>query len=37
MQWILIGEKGEIECAMYIRSGAIWPKTVGKGREEREK
>jgi len=32
---MLIEEEGEIECAMYIESGAIWPKTVGKERRKR--
>ena len=32
---MLIGEKGEIECTMYVESEAIWPKTVSKERKER--
>ena len=35
MQWMLIGKKGEIGCTLYIESGAIWPKIVGKERKER--
>ena len=35
MQWMLIEEEGEIECAMYVKSEAIWPKIVGKEREEK--
>ena len=36
MQWMLIEEEGEIEHAMYMESGAIWPKTIGKEKEKRE-
>jgi len=28
MQWILIREDGEIEYAITVESGAIWPGTV---------
>ena len=31
MQWMWIGEEEEIGCAMYVESGAIWPKIVRKG------
>jgi len=27
---------GRIEHAMYVENRAIWPKTVGKGREEKK-
>ena len=37
MQWMLIEEEGGIECAMYVGSGTIWLKTVGKGKKERGK
>jgi len=33
---MLTGEEEEIECVMYVGSGGIWPKTVGKERKERE-
>ena len=36
MQWMLIEEEEEIEHAMYMESGAIWPKTIGKEKEKRE-
>ena len=36
MQWMLIEKEKEIEYAMYVGSRAIWPKTVGKKREEGE-
>jgi len=32
---MLIGEKKKIEYTICMKSRAIWPKTVGKGREER--
>jgi len=32
---MLIEEEGKIECTMYVESRAIWPKTVGKEREEK--
>jgi len=32
---MLIGKERKIEYTMCVESGAIWPKTVGKGREER--
>ena len=35
MQQMLIGEKKKIEYTICMKSRAIWPKTVGKGREER--
>ena len=31
MQWIWIREEEEIGYAMYVESGAIWPKIIGKG------
>ena len=36
MQWMLIEEEREIERTMCVGSRAIWPKTVGKEKEERE-
>ena len=35
MQQMLIEEEEEIEYAMYVESGAIQPKIVGKRREEK--
>jgi len=34
---MLIEEEREIEHAIYIGSGTLWPKTVGKERKERKK
>ena len=36
MQQMLIGEKKKIEYTICMKSRAIWPKTVGKKREEGE-
>ena len=30
-QWMWIGEEEKIGRTMYVESGAIWPKIVGKG------
>jgi len=35
MQWMLIEEEREIGHASYVENGAIWPKIVGKEKEER--
>jgi len=32
---MLIEEERKIEHAICVESGAIWPKTVGRGREEK--
>jgi len=34
MQWILIGGEEEIEHAITVESGAIWPGTVGRKIEQ---
>jgi len=36
MQWMLIEEEEEIGHASCVENGAIWPKIVGREREERE-
>jgi len=36
MQWILIEEREEIGHAMYVENRAIWPKTIGKEKKEKE-
>ena len=32
MQWMLIEKEREIECAIIVKSLAIWPKIVGRRR-----
>ena len=36
MQWRWTEKEKEIKCALYVKSGAIWPIIIGKEREERE-
>ena len=36
MQWMLTEKREGIGHAMYVENGAIWPKTVGRGREEKK-
>jgi len=33
---MLIGEREGIEHAMCVENRAIWPKTIGRGREKKE-
>jgi len=35
MQWRWTEKEKEIKCALYVKSGAIWPIIIGKEREER--